>query len=178
MIKLLDILREIETPKGKWISIPASELDDYDEEIYSLIDNAYSDIGGHLNYKFPKDVNSSSDYEGVDLDDDPELDAVSVSKKRTGGNKLTSIGHDGTKPAKTSTLNRYTSQLKSSGYYLEAPGKIKDILLAKGVKPIDDEELVRKVLKGKDIEWLGDGTYNRMIAGKKYTKMLMGKPKI
>ena len=46
-------------------------------------------------------------------------------------------------------------QLKSGGYYVEVSGKIKDIFKAKGVEPINDEELVRKVLKGKEIEWLG-----------------------
>ena len=38
MIKLIDLLNEIDIPKNKWVTIPASELKDYDEEIYKLID--------------------------------------------------------------------------------------------------------------------------------------------
>ena len=35
----------------------------------------------------------------------------------------------------------------------------------------------KKNLKGKEIEWLGDGEYRRTIGGELHTKMLMGKPK-
>jgi len=38
MIKLIDLLNEIDIPKNKWVTIPASELKDYSEEIYKLID--------------------------------------------------------------------------------------------------------------------------------------------
>ena len=39
MIKLVDLLNEIDIPKNKWVTIPASELKDYSEEIFKLIDN-------------------------------------------------------------------------------------------------------------------------------------------
>ena len=48
MIKLVDLLNEIDIPKNKWVTIPADELKDYSEEIFKLIDNAYAPIGGHL----------------------------------------------------------------------------------------------------------------------------------
>jgi hypothetical protein len=55
--------------------------------------------------------------------------------------------------------------------------KIKDILLAKGVKPVTDEETVRKALKGKDIVWHGDSTYDRKIGNEMHTKIMLGNPK-
>jgi hypothetical protein len=57
-------------------------------------------------------------------------------------------------------------------------GKIQDIFLSKGVPPVNDEAIVRKVLKGKDIEWHGDGTYTRNIGGELHKKMLIGKPRV
>ena len=39
-------------------------------------------------------------------------------------------------------------------------------------------KMVRKVLKGKDIDWHGDGTYTRNIAGELHKKMLIGKPRV
>ena len=36
---------------------------------------------------------------------------------------------------------------------------------------------VRKILKGKDIEWIGKGYYNRSIGGKSHKKVLVGNPK-
>ena len=47
-----------------------------------------------------------------------------------------------------------------------------------GVPVVDDEDTVRSVLKGKEIEWNGDGTYDREIGGQKHTKVMMGKPNI
>ena len=181
MIKLLDLLNEIDIPKNKWVTIPASELKDYSEEIYKLIDNAYAPIGGHPNYKSTDNVSGSesdAEYEIIDLDDDPEIDAVSASKLKSAGKKFTATGHDGSKPAKSSVVNHKVNQLKSGGYYVEVSGKIKDIFKAKGVEAIDDEELVRKVLKGKEIKWLGNGEYKRTIGGKLFTKALMGKPTV
>lgn len=179
MIKLLDLLNEIDIPKNTWTVIPSSELKDYDEEIFKLISTAYAPIGGHPNYKSPDNVvgsESDAEYEAIDLDDDPEIDAISVVKNKLAGKKFVATGHDNTKASRSKVVNHKADKLKSSGYFIEVSGKLIDILTAKGVEPIDDEELVRKVLKGKDIEWLGDGKYKRDIAGKLYTKTLMGKP--
>ena len=181
MIKLIDILNEIDIPKGKWEPIPSSELKDYEKEVFDLISNAYAPIGGHPNYKSPNDVTGSegdAEYEVLDLDDDPEIDAVSVHKNKAGGKKFVATGHDGSSLAKSKVVNHKAELLKQPGYYIEVSGKIKDILLAKGVEPITDEDTVLKVLKGKKIEWLGNGEYKRYIGGDLHTKMLMGKPTV
>jgi len=181
MIKLVDLLNEIDIPKNTWTTIPASELKDYSEDIFKLIDNAYAQIGGHPNFKSPDNVTgreADAEYEVIDLDDDPEIDAVSAAKPKPAGKKFVATGHDGSKEAKSKVVNHKVSQLKSDGYFVEVSGKIKDIFKAKGVEPINNEELVRKVLKGKDIEWLGNGEYKREIGGKVFTKSLMGKPKV
>lgn len=181
MVKLIDLLNEIDIPKGKWEPIPSSELKDYEKEIFDLISNAYAPIGGHPNYKSPGDITGSegdAEYEVLDLDNDPEIDAVSVNKNKTGGKKFVATGHDGSSIAKSKVVNHKSKLLKQPGYYIEVSGKIKNILLAKGVEPITDEDTVRKVLKGKKIEWLGNGEYKRYIGGDLHTKMLMGKPNV
>ena len=181
MIKLVDLLNEIDIPKNKWVTIPASELDTYDDEIFKLISTAYAPIGGHPNYKSASNVvgsESDAEYEAIDLDDDPEIDAISVVKNKPAGKKFVATGHDNTKASRSKVVNHKADKLKSSGYFIEVSGKLIDILTAKGVEPIEDEELVRKVLKGKDIEWLGNGQYKRKIGGKLFTKSLMGKPTV
>ena len=45
MIKLMDLLNEIDIPKNKWVTIPSPELKDYDDEIFKLISTAYAPIG-------------------------------------------------------------------------------------------------------------------------------------
>ena len=181
MIKLIDLLNEIDLPKGEWVTIPSSELKKYSKEIFNLISTAYSPIGGHPNYKSPDNITgreSGAEYEVIDFDDDPELDALSVTKQKPSGNKFTATGHDNTRPARSKVVNHKADLLKSDGYFIEVSGKLVDILLAKGVKPVDDEDVVRKVLKGKEIEWLGNGQYKREIGGKLFTKILMGKPTV
>jgi hypothetical protein len=92
--------------------------------------------------------------------------------------KFVATGHDGSRAAKSAVINHKAELLKKRGYYVEVSGKIQDIFLAKGVQPVTDEATVRKVLKGKDIEWHGDNTYTRNIAGELHKKMLIGKPRV
>ena len=78
MIKLVDILNEIVPPKNTWFPLSKGEIKDVEKEILDLIQNAYAPIGGHPNYKSVSDL-AGSDYEIIDLDDDPELDSFRMS---------------------------------------------------------------------------------------------------
>ncbi len=55
-------------------------------------------------------------------------------------------------------------------------GKLKDILLAKGAPVVTDPEVIKKVLKGKEVKINDDGTYERYLAGEVRTKTLLGNP--
>lgn len=180
MLKLADLLKELNIPKNKWVPIPVNELDAYKKQIFDLIQIAYSDIGGHPNYQKPEDVDkekADTDFEVIDLDDDGDVDAISATKDRPAGHKFVATGHDGSKAAKSAVVNHKVDMLKRQGYYVEVSGKIKDIFLAKGVEPVTDEATVRKALDGKQIEWHGDGTYTRKIGSEMHRKMLVGKPR-
>jgi hypothetical protein len=181
MISLIQLLKEVEIQKNKWTPIPEDELDDYKNEIFTLISNAYSPLGGHPNYSSPNDITKGerdANYNALDLDDDPDIDALLVSKTKPTGTKFTALGHDNSQDAKSKVINHQANLLKQPGYYIEVSGKILDILVSKGVEPVNNETTVKQVLKGKNIEWLGDGKYKREINGKEYTKSLIGKPQI
>ena len=168
-------------PKKKWVYLTDEEKDEFAKELFDLINNAYAPIGGHPNYTSPADVmgaEGDADYMVIDLDDDPEFDAVKISKKKSAGNKSVGLGHDGSKPAKSAAVNITALLLKQPGYFVEVSGVLKDILKAKGAPIVTDEEIIRKVLKGKEIELNDDGSYQREIGGKVFTKMLMGNPKV
>jgi len=165
--------------KNKWIYLTDDEKEEFAEEIFDLINTAYSSIGGNPNYKSPDDVmgdERDANYMVIDLDDDPEFDAVKVSKDKEVGNKLVGMGHDNSSPAKSAAVNITAIMLKEPGHYIEVSGKLKDILKSKGVPVVTDEETIRKALKGKEIEMNDDGTYSRVIGGEKHTKTLMGNP--
>jgi hypothetical protein len=66
--------------------------------------------------------------------------------------------------------------LKTPGNYVEVSGKIKDILLAKGVPVVTDKAAIEKVMGKKAINIQDDGSYTRYINGKETQKILLGKP--
>ena len=177
MIKLVDLLNEIDIPKNEWKPISKGELKDIEKQILDLINNAYSSIGGHPNYKSVGDL-AGSDYQVIDLDSDPELDGVAVTKQRAGGTKHVGIGHDGSSPAKRATVSYTIDKLDEPGNYIEASGAIESILRKAGVVQVTDEETIRKALKGKEIKFYDDGSYDRILGGKKYRKTMFGIPRV
>ena len=177
MIKLVDLLNEIDIPKNSWKPISSSELKDVEDDILDLIQNAYGQIGGHPNYKSVGDL-AGSDYEVIDLDNDPEIDAVTVTKKRSGGTKYVGLGHDGSSPGKRGALSHTIDQLNNPKNYIEASGKMADILSKANVTQVTDEDIIRKALKGKEIKVYDDGSYDRVLGGKKYRKLMFGKPTV
>ena len=177
MIKLIDLLNELEIPKDTWLPLSAKDVKDLEADILNLIDTAYNPIGGHPNYKSVGDL-AGSDYEVIDLDDDPEIDAVTVTKKRAGGTKHVGMGHDGASPSKRAAISQTIRDLSKQGVYIEASGKMADILSKANVTQVTDEETISKALKGKEIEIQDDGSYTRYLGGKKYRKLMFGKPTI
>tara|TARA_B110000879_G_scaffold41222_1_gene58054 strand:- start:493 stop:1011 length:519 start_codon:yes stop_codon:yes gene_type:complete len=172
-MKLLKILLE-----QTWRPLSPSEIEDDKDELFKMIDLAYAPLGGHPNVTKPDDVKTAGDnYSVINLDDDPEDDATVTYKTRAGGTKLVAMGHDGTKPARRAAVAKTVSDLNKNGYYIEVSGTLLDILKAKGVAIVDDEETVKRALKGKEIKWHGDGSYDRKLGGTIHTKMMMGKPK-
>jgi len=175
------LLEDAGFEKNQWANLTKDEQDEFADEIFNLINTAYSDIGGNPNYKSSSDVvgdEADATYMVIDLDDDPDFDAVKVSKSKSAGNKSVAMGHDGSKPAKSAAVNITAIMLKEPGHFIEVSGKLKDILIAKGVPVITDEETIRKALKGKEITMNDDGTYSRSIGGEMHTKTLMGNPSV
>ncbi len=165
--------------KGSWEYLTNKEKSEFSDEIFDLINNAYAPIGGNPNYQSPSDVDGSegdANYLVIDFDDDPEFDAVVVDKTKQSGTKLASLGHDNSKQAKSLSVNFLSIMLKRPGHYIEVSGKLKDILVAKGVPVVTDKETIQQVMKGKDIEMNDDGTYQRYLGNELHTKTMMGNP--
>jgi len=180
--------------KGKWIKIPVIDLSyDPDEvpnaagEIWDLINKSYEKEGGHINFPNPESMpGKESDWLVIDVDDDPEPDAVRAAKTKPPGLKMTVGASDGSPAGKEAYLQKTADLLKAPGNYGELSGAIGHIMIKYHQVPfVDNEQDVRKVL-GKDIEWVGkhpdgkypgyDGWYNRKIKGKDKMKILLGMP--
>lgn len=182
MIRLKDLLTEadkrFEIPQNTWTPILRSELSRFKRIIFDLISTAYAPIGGHSNVKDKEDLPDEGDFfDVIDVDGDDEIDAVTIAKYKTAGKKFVALGHDGSSAGKSAAVNHQVDKLKKGGYYVEVSGKMRDIFMAKGLVPVNDEDAVRRALKGKELKWNGDGSYDRKIAGTIHTKMMFGKPR-
>ena len=159
-----------ELPKDQWVDLDKKETEEFSGDIFNLINTAYASIGGNLNYNNASDVTGTqgdADYEVIDIDDDPEIDAVVVFKKKPAGNKMVAMGHDNSSIAKSKTINKQADLLKTPGNF---------VLLAKGVPVVIDKSTIEKVMKGKALDIQDDGSYTRYISGKETKKILLGKP--
>jgi len=166
-----------EFPKGEWVDVQLDELDDdLIKKLWNLYEITYKDIGLTVEniiqlrtkYKIVK---------LIDIDDDPEPDAFIIYKITSFGNKLALLGSDGNKNSKKFLILKALDLLKTNGWYGEASHKFAEILASGNTPIVKNEEDVRKILKGKEIIWNGDGSYNRNISGKiNVDKIMFGRP--
>ncbi len=164
--------------------------DDIKYELFDLIQTAYHAIGGHAKVKTPDDVLADPDWNvwvGMDIHNDPDFDLISYGSKTPFGIKFSGVGHDGSPAAKKIYVDLRAKDLKMPGYYVEASGKLADILIKKGVPVISDQATVEKVLN-KKVQWTGsntedqssagDGWYIRKIGPDEHSKIMLGMPNV
>jgi hypothetical protein len=208
-----DILSEkkwedLNAPKGQIINLepedfeveacdepPCPEIRDLDDEIFDLIQNAYSDVElepgqyGNAKVRSPSDLPAGySIMKAADIDGDPEPDFFRGGKSRGGRFKLGIVGHDGSQAAIDMYLEKTAEELKS-GAIAEMSGKIAHIMITRhGVPAVTSKEGVESML-GKAVEWIGphpdakyasrygdayEGWYSRSIGGGDHMKILLG----
>lgn len=183
-------------PKNEWISLTKQEIAKHPEisqEIIDIVNLSYQDIGGHANYKKAQDLLDDPDlliFALVDVDEDPEVDAVRIAKNTSFGSKNILSATDGTAAAKNSLSAKIKTDVNIPGYYAEVSGKMANLMIKKiGAPVVEDEKTVRKVLgPGKDIVWYGEdptgffpgtkGWYGRKIGGVFHEKIMVGRPSV
>ncbi len=183
--------------KGKWEEIPTSDMSndpdnvDITDELIALINNAYKNIGGNYDFQTADDIPGEADYwTAIDIDDDPEPDAVRVAKSKPSGLKMSAAGHDGSRPAIDAYKKKTADMLLTPGTYAEMSKGIAHVMLKyHNVPYVDDPEVVQKTLgASKPIKWLGqhpegkypgiDGWYTRTISGHAdELKIMLGSPR-
>ena len=180
--------------KKKWFDVPTSKLgknDDISQDIFDLITKTYASIGGYVDFKSPDDLPSDfTNWIINDVDTDDDVDIVRFGKKGPGGNKMAGSASDGSPAAKKIMLNKTAKLLNTKGNYGEMSDAMAHVMITRHSVPfVGDEKIVRKLLPGKDIEWVGkhpdgkypkhDGWYYRKltgVAGRKL-KIMLGSPR-
>lgn len=182
--------RGINKEKNKWVDLKSDQVrgnKNIQKDIYDIIRTAYAPVGGHHDFPSPSSVPHDQDsIQIVDVDTPDDVDATLLSKSTPYGKKITTLGSDGSTEAKKQLLIKAVKLINTDGNYMEVSGKIADILISRGAPTVNKEDIVRKVLQGKEITWHGEhpegstkvnGWYTRMIGGQPKTKIMVGKPR-
>jgi len=190
--------QDYDVPIGQWHDVPLEDIKKAAQvkggeitiasELYDLIEKAYAEIGGHFDFAKPSDLpDDYTDWSAIELDGDPQPDALRVAKGKGTGLKMAAAGHDGTKQAIDAYLAKTADLLKGDGYYGEMSKGIAHVMIKYHNVPfVDNHEDVERVL-GKTVEWVGahpegkypnyTGWYIRMIGGEhRDMKIMLGRP--
>ena len=171
--------------KDEWEELSASEIKaneikankDVRADIYDMITKSYERLGGHPDFPSIDRVPGDNDISSViDTDEPDDADATILSKGTEFGRKITTLATDNGNRARREVLAHIVGLLNTPGNYVEASGKLLEILINKGVPTVNNAEDVQRILKGKKIEWHTDGSYSRDIGGTTYVKRMLGKP--
>jgi hypothetical protein len=188
-----------ELPKGEWVLLsPGDPLRDaVQQDLYDLVAQTYSDIGGHVKISGAGDMGRYPIWVVIDHDDDPDVD-IGIFGKPVSGTKSAGVGHDGS-GASTSMYKATSADIRSGGsiggvgnWWGEVSGKAAYALLSRGAPAIEDEAQVRALMPGKKIVWHGEhpdqnadgmfksvkGWYTKDFGAKSHTKIIIGNPDI
>ena len=182
---------DLGTKKGQWIDVPEEDISVHtpevglDDEIFDLINTAYSDIGGNMKVKTATDLSAGyTFFDVVDVDDDPQPDSVVFGKTRGGNLKIGGLGHDGG-AGKRVSITRLIELVKQPGTFAEVSGKPAEIALSAGVPVITDPDKAKELVQ-RDIVWVGahpskdygtgsEGWYSRSYGtGEEHLKIIVG----
>lgn len=164
-----------------WVHLLPNDKEEYHEDLISLVDKAYGHTTLGSFVKSLLDV-KGSDWEVLSEDSESIKDAIFFRKQRGKeawtGHKIQGIGHDNTSEGKKIVLEKLVKQLTESGWWIEASNPLAAALLRRGVEPVTDEKLLKKLFPSiKKVN--EDGSYIRTVnGGDSAEEYVFGKPKI
>jgi len=153
------------------------------EKLVHLVKNAYknSTMGSFVNSI--RDV-IKSDWFVIDFSKLPGIDACiffrgSRTNENWFGRKIQGIGHNGDRHSKSHVIEKMVSMLEESGTWIEASGKLEELLLRRGVKRVTDLDLLRDLFPHSEFSMSHNGQYERsLMDGTFVTESLFGNPKL
>jgi hypothetical protein len=183
MIKLGNIINELEIPSGKWVDMKMSDVDVSGMKIiWSIYKTAYTSQGLDLSAGSASELQTK--YKAImliDVDNDTQPDAFIIYKLTSHGNKIALLAANIKKQdAKRTLVKKAIKLVNTSGWYIEASGKMEDIMKTQNAPIVKDEAKILSILGNeKKPEFVGDGYYTRSLSkvDKRITKRIYGKPR-
>lgn len=145
----------------------------YVDQVKSIIDHAYSAMGGHLNYPDSESlIRDDSWWKLVKRNN--QIVALAMYKNRA-GNKQITVATNGTSEGKRELLKMIADDIKLKRSWTEVSGPLAKFCIRSGVPPVPNE-FAEEILGKEILELRGKFKYDRIIAGHVVTKMIVGYP--
>ena len=186
-------------PKGEWTLLtPGSpEFNDVRDNLWELIEQTYSYMGGHVKLSGPESLGRYSFWVVQDIDEDPDIDVAMFGKPEF-GTKVGGAANDGSSAAaseyktKSAELRKGGSVAGVGNWWGEVSGKPAYAMISRGAPAIEDEAQVAALLAGDDYVWHGahpdpdapgifqtvNGWYTKTFNGQPKTKIILGNPAV
>lgn len=175
-------LVEFELPKNSWeLLISTEDKSEVGDDLVSLVQAAYSKTSQGSFVNSLKDV-IPSDWNVIDWDQDPDVDAcVFYRKSRAGetwtGYKIQGLGHDGSRTSKDKAVSKITQMLSNSGMWIESSDAMRAVLKKLNVPAVTDLNILQRLFNDPYLEKVNDDTYDRRLPdGKVIRETVFGNP--
>jgi hypothetical protein len=167
MIKLIDLLKEIDLPVDKWESYDLAKLsDDELDQIYKMYSDTYGKAG--MDFSASDSAELRQKYKATylkDVDGDHIADAFIIYKPTKYGNKIALLGTNDKREAKRDVVKKVLELVNTKGWFIEASLKMEEIMSAAGAPVIMDKKMIQDVVGAdKQVDFLDDGYYTRKLS--------------
>lgn len=170
--------------KNQWtLLLSTADKEEAGPELVNLVKHAYSNTQKGSMVNSLRDV-VPSDWEVIDWDSDPDIDACIFYRKPRGnegwvGHKLQGLGHDGTRTSKQRAIEHMVSLLSKPGVWIESSDALRHVLNKLNAPAITDVNFLRKLFNDPTLEMTDHNSYVRTLQnGVKIEETVFGHPRL
>ena len=183
-MRLRELLLEFELPKNAWeLVVSNADKQELGSDLVGLVQQAYSSTPQGSFVNSIQDV-IPSDWNVIDWDQDPDVDATVFYRKNRGGEnwigyKIQGLGHDGTRASKDKAIAKVQEMLNKSGVWIESSDAMRHLLKKLNTPAITDEQFLQKLFNDANLKMTDQDTYKRQLPeGGTVTETVFGNPRL
>jgi hypothetical protein len=177
-------ISELTLPKNQWtLLISAEDKAEAGPELVRLVGRAYASTEKGSMIHSLRDV-VPSDWEVIDWDQDPDIDACIFYRKPRGheqwvGHKLQGLGHDGSRPSKHKAIEQIVKLLQKPGVWIESSDALRHVLNKLHAPAVTGQDFLRRLFNDPNLTMIDERTYTRILHdGTKITETVFGHPRL
>ena len=183
-MKITEITEDLNLPKCQWTTLlSTADKQEAGPQLVDLVKHAYSLTNKGSMINSLREV-IPSDWEVIDWDDEPDIDACIFYRKPRGnehwtGHKIQGLGHDGSKTSKQKAITQMIQMLGQSGVWIESSDALRHVLNKMSAPAVTDVRLLQRLFNDPNLVMIDQITYRRRLQdGTTLTETVFGHPRI